>query len=212
MRTFGTSGQTAEVSPLPRSFYARPAEIVAPDLLNKVVMLGELRGRIVETEAYGGSDDPASHGFRRKTDRNAVMFGRAGLLYVYFTYGMHYCVCVVTGDEGVSSAVLIRAVEPLGGLPVMRRRRPKARTDVDLTNGPAKFAQAFALTTDHDGLDVCALRQVDGDSLVVADDGIAPPPRPTITTRVGLSKGVETRWRWFVAGNRAVSKGRPSSG
>lgn len=189
---------------LGRDFYARPAPVVARQLLNKVMVHGELAARIVETEAYGGADDPASHGHRRKTERNGVMFGPPGHLYVYFTYGMHYCACVVTGEEDESSAVLIRAAEPVRGIEQMRPRRAKARADRDLLNGPAKFAQAFGLTTDHDGLDLCS------DTIRIESDGVAAPKRPASSTRVGLTKGTKARWRWFVRHSDFVSPGRPS--
>ena len=149
---------------LTRSFYSRSALIVARELLGCILVrrVGEtvLRGRIVETEAYL-NDDPASHSFRGMTPRTAVMFGPAGHLYVYFTYGMHYCANVVTGKEGIGEAVLLRAVEPLEGTEVMMRNRygPKSgRNETvllkNLTNGPAKLAKAFALTTAHSGVDL----------------------------------------------------------
>jgi len=197
------------ISLLDRDFYARPAPVVARELLNKVFVAGELSARIVETEAYGGSDDPASHGHRRRTERNGAMFGPPGHLYVYFTYGMHYCVCVVTGEDEEPSAVLIRAGEPLAGLDAMRPRRPKARIDRDLTNGPAKFAAAFGLTTDHDRLDLCGPEQRT-QPIYLATDGTAAPSRPASSTRVGLTKGTTIRWRWYVRNNQFVSPGRPS--
>jgi len=193
-----------EVEILGPDFYARSAPVVAKDLLNKLFVHEELVARIVETEAYGGADDPASHGHRRRTERNGVMFGPAGYLYVYFTYGMHHCACVVTGGDGESSAVLIRAAEPLQGLDLMRSRRPKASTDRDLLNGPAKLAQAYALTTADNGLNLS------GATLHVASDGSEPPARPASSTRVGLTKGTTKRWRWYVRSSKFVSPGRPS--
>ncbi|MEM8705507.1 MAG: DNA-3-methyladenine glycosylase, partial [Actinomycetota bacterium] len=137
------------MSRLPRSFYARPGTEVAPELLNKVLVAPGVRGRIVETEAYMGSDDPGSHAYRGPTPRTEVMFGRAGHLYVYFTYGMHWCANVVCDVEGAASAVLLRAITPLSGLDLMRERRPRAKRDVDLGNGPAKLASAFGLDDAH---------------------------------------------------------------
>lgn len=192
------------MSRLPRSFYARPGTEVAPELLNKVLVAPGVRGRIVEVEAYMGGDDPGSHAYRGPTPRTEVMFGRAGHLYVYFTYGMHWCANVVCGDEGVASAVLLRAVTPLAGLDAMRERRPKARRDVDLCNGPAKLAAAFGLTAEHDGLDL----QRNSHGVRILDGGTPPPRAPANGVRVGLSQGVELPWRWAVPGVADVSRPR----
>jgi DNA-3-methyladenine glycosylase len=190
---------------LPRDFYARDPREVAPELLNKVLGAGERSGRIVEVEAYCGSIDPGSHAYRGPTDRNATMFGRPGLLYVYFTYGMHWCVNAVCGEEGVGVAVLIRALAPLEGLEAMRAARgPTARRDRDLCSGPAKLAQALGLTRAHDGADL-----VTGDRGVgICDDGTPPPPTPGNGVRIGLAvgKGHAHPWRWWVGGDPNVSR------
>lgn len=190
---------------LSRSFYERPGTEVAPELLNKVLVAPGVRGRIVEVEAYMGAEDPGSHAYRGPTPRTEVMFGRAGHLYVYFSYGMHWCANVVCGDEGVASAVLLRAVTPLDGLERMRERRPRARRDVDLTNGPAKLAAAFGLDGEHDGLDLQRNRR----GVRVIDDGVAPPTDPACGVRVGLTRGADIPWRWAVAGVAEVSRPRP---
>jgi DNA-3-methyladenine glycosylase len=201
------------VKALPRSFYARPALEVAPDLLNKVLVAGPCSGRIVEVEAYMGSIDPASHAYRGRTARNATMFGPPGHLYVYFTYGMHYCANVVSGvtsqvprDDG--QAVLLRALAPLAGLDEMRARRRAARRDRDLTNGPGKLCQALGLDRTHDGDDLV----VPGAAVWVGDDGVAPPEVPARSTRIGISVARDEPWRWFVAGDPHVSGTRRASG
>lgn len=187
---------------LGRAFFARPTLEVAPDLLNKVLVAPGVAGRIVEVEAYRGSDDPGSHAFRGPTPRTGVMFGRAGHLYVYFTYGMHWCANVVTDEVGTPGAVLLRAVTPLRGQPRMRDRRPRVRRDVDLTNGPAKLAQALGLGADHDGVDL-----VRGElGVSIRDDGTPPPATPAVGTRVGLSRGGDLPWRFAVAGVAEVSR------
>ena len=130
---------------LPRSFYERDSREVAPDLLNKILVGRGASGRIVEVEAYIGSIDPGSHAYRGKTQRNAVMFGPAGHLYVYFTYGMHWCSNAVCGPVGEAQAVLLRALAPIDGIEVMYERRLKAKKDTDLCSGPAKLCQALGI-------------------------------------------------------------------
>jgi DNA-3-methyladenine glycosylase len=189
---------------LPRAFYRRDPREVAPQLLNKVLVRGARAGRIVEVEAYCGSIDPASHAFRGQTPRNATMFGRAGRLYVYFTYGMHFCANAVCGEEGEGAAVLLRALTPLSGLAQMRRNRPAARGDDELCNGPAKLCAAFGLDRRHDGADL-----VDVDrAVMIADDGTAPPAHPLVTTRIGLARGRgdDRPWRFVVPGAVGVSR------
>ena len=192
-----------------RSFYARDAREVAPLLLNKVLVhddpeTGLLAVRIVEVEAYAGSEDPGSHGFAGPTPRNRTMFGGPGYLYVYFTYGMHWCMNVVTGEPGSASAVLLRAGAPLVGIEAMRVRRPAARCDTDLCSGPARFTQALGVGREHDGIDL-----VRGVLRLVSDD-VEPPADPVVTTRVGLreGRGEHLPWRFLVADDPHVSRGR----
>ena len=185
-----------------RRFYRRDPRDVAPELLHKVLVHGSLSGRIVEVEAYVGSIDPGSHAFRGKTARNAVMFGPPGGLYVYFTYGMHWCCNAVCGDEGEGVAILIRALAPIGGVEEMWTRRPKARRERDLCSGPAKLTQALGIDGTHDGADL-----VTGDrGVLVCDDGTPPPTSPVNTTRIGLTAGAEHRWRWYVPDDPNVSR------
>jgi len=188
---------------LPRAFYRRDPREVAPELLNKVLVANDgRRARIVETEAYCGPIDAAAHTYRGQTARNAVMFGAPGLLYVYFTYGMHYCCNAVCGEEGEGVAVLLRAAEPLAGLALMREARPAAKRDRDLCSGPARLCQAFGIGRAQDGVDL--VTGVGGLSIV--DDGVAPPEDPMVTTRVGIRHAAEEPWRWYVPGNPNVSR------
>ena len=188
---------------LPRAFYRRDPREVAPDLLNKVLVAADgRRARIVETEAYCGPIDAAAHTYRGQTARNAVMFGAPGLLYVYFTYGMHYCCNAVCGEEGEGVAVLLRAAEPLAGLALMREARPKAKRDRDLCSGPARLCQAFGIARAQDGVDL--VTGVGGFGIV--DDGVAPPDDPVVTTRIGIRHAAEEPWRWYVRGNPNVSR------
>jgi DNA-3-methyladenine glycosylase len=194
---------TRQPKVLPRAFYRRDSREVAVALLNKVLVADDGRsGRIVETEAYCGSFDPAAHAYRGKTARNATMFGRAGLMYVYFTYGMHWCCNAVCGEEGEGVAVLLRALAPLTGLEAMRAARPKAHRDRDLCSGPARLAQALGITGAQDGIDL-----VSGNGgLRIVDDGTPPPAEPVVTGRVGISRAVDEPWRWYVPGDPNVSR------
>jgi DNA-3-methyladenine glycosylase len=188
---------------LPRSFYRRDSRDVAPQLLNKVLVAGERRGRIVEVEAYAGGEDPASHAYRGRTPRTATMFGPPGHLYVYFSYGMHWCANAVCGEDGVGSAVLLRALAPMAGLDVMRALRLAARRDRDLCSGPARLCQAFGITRDSDGADL-TVRTAGGPW--IGDDGLAPPDVPGVSLRIGITKGAEHPWRWFVPGDVNISR------
>ena len=151
-----------------------------------------MSGRIVEVEAYDESD-PASHTFRGPTPRNAAMFGPGGHLYVYFSYGMHHCANVVTGPAGHGSAVLLRAVVPLEGVDVLRARRGGVR-DRDLVNGPGKLCQAFAIDAMQYGTDLTAAAS----AVTVLDDGTPPPHSPRVGPRIGLTKALDTPWRFRV--------------
>jgi DNA-3-methyladenine glycosylase len=199
--------------PVGRTFYRRDPRVVAPELLNKLLVrrpdgpdaadsAAMVRiGRIVEVEAYCGAEDPGSHAYRGETPRNRTMFGPPGGLYVYFTYGMHWCANAVCGDEGEGVAVLLRAAAPVAGVAAMFAARPKARRERDLCSGPAKLCQSFGLDRAFDGADLVA-----GDrGVAICDDGTPPPVHPFRTTRIGLSAGAEHPWRWCVPGNPFVS-------
>ena len=179
---------------LGRGFYQRDVLTVAPELLNKVLVhddpvVGRLAMRIVEVEAYLGRDDPASHAYRGPTRRNATMFGSPGHLYVYFTYGMHWCANVTTGPPGAAHAVLLRAGAPVDGLDAMRARRRTSRADRDLGAGPARLTLALGLTGAQDGLDLPR------GPVRILDDGVSPPAAAAWSTRVGLRAGPRVRSR-----------------
>src|SRR3954468_13178986 len=152
---------------VPRFFFSRSAEVVAPELLGCLLVRESAEGprvlRITEVEAYAGPLDPASHGYRGKTPRNAVMFGPPGYLYVYFTYGMHFCINFVCSPAGECSAVLIRAGEIVEGVELARAARPGA-SDRDLARGPARLTKALGLAREDNGLDLC-----DGGPLTVLE-------------------------------------------
>ncbi|MCU1499592.1 MAG: DNA-3-methyladenine glycosylase [Acidimicrobiales bacterium] len=179
---------------LSRAFYRRDPLEVAPELLGKVLVHGGRAGRIVEVEAYRGTDDPASHAFRGPTPRTEVMFGPPGHLYVYFTYGMHWCANAVTSEPGEAGAVLLRALEPLRGIEAMRSARPAARRPVDLANGPAKLCQALGIDGSHDGADLVTA----AGGITILDDGVAPPAVPLTGPRVGISAAKDHPWRFSI--------------
>jgi DNA-3-methyladenine glycosylase len=181
----------------------RPVEEVAPDLLGCLLSAHGVTVRLTEVEAYGGHGaDPGSHAHRGPTPRSSIMFGPAGRLYVYFTYGMHWCANVVTGPEGHASAVLLRAGEVVAGLDLARERRPRAR-DRDLCRGPARLAKALQLDADVLGVDV-----LDPGSPVRLLHG-AGRGEVRSGPRVGLSAGHETPWRYWLADEPTVSPYRP---
>ena len=188
---------------LPRAFFHRDPRVVGPELLNKVLACADGRaGRIVEVEAYCGAFDPAAHTYRGKTRRNAVMFGPPGHMYVYFTYGMHWCCNTVCGDDGEGSGVLIRALEPLAGIDRMREARPKVRRDRELCSGPARLTQAMGITGAQNGIDLVRAR----DGYTVVDDGTPAPENVPGSARIGIREGTDLLWRCFVAGNPNVSR------
>ncbi|HKY32461.1 MAG TPA: DNA-3-methyladenine glycosylase [Candidatus Polarisedimenticolia bacterium] len=189
---------------LPGDFYLRSALEVAPDLLGKLLCRRRrgvvTAGRIVEVEAYLGADDPASHAHRGPTPRNRAMFGPGGRAYVYFTYGNHYCMNVVTGPRGVGSGVLLRALEPTEGIETMRRRRGTPALE-HLASGPGRLAQALAIDA------ACCGHDLGADPLWLEDDGAAPPAC-LATPRIGIRKAADRLYRFIVPDSRFVSRPR----
>jgi DNA-3-methyladenine glycosylase len=200
---------------LPRGFYLRPTLTVAGDLLGLFLVRRAGRhlliGRIVEVEAYLGERDPASHAYRGRTKRNEVMFWRGGHLYVYFTYGMHFCCNVVTEPEGRARAVLIRAVEPVKGVNRMLQNRSASGGKIPadhtaalrwLCGGPARTCQAFGIAQRENGADLC------GTTIWLARE---PKNRNRLhiirATRVGITSGRERRWRFILKGSPFISRG-----
>lgn len=185
-----------------RSILSQPAEAVAPLLLGSLLICEidnhKLVGRIVETEAYDQSD-AASHSYKGRTPRTDVMFGPPGHLYVYFTYGMHYCCNIVTGPSGHGSAVLLRAIEPLEGLEIMAENR-RGRTGIDLTNGPAKLCQAYGIDRSWNGHDMARppLRLELREPMLMEN--------VVQTTRIGITQAKDVPWRWYIRDNPYVSK------
>jgi DNA-3-methyladenine glycosylase len=200
---------------LPRSFYVDPPDVVARSLLGKLLVrryetgagsrrkIQRLTGRIVEVEAYFGLDDPAAHAFAGKTARNAVLFGPPGFAYVYFIYGMHFCLNFSCEPEGHGAGVLLRALEPVEGLETMARLRglPSAANPRLLTSGPGRLCQALGIVREtHNGIDATSPRS----GLHVEDDGFVPE-KVAASRRIGIRKAADLPLRFTIAGNRFVS-------
>lgn len=192
---------------LPCDFYLRSTEVVARDLIGKLLVKrtggNVLAGVIVETEAYLPENDPACHAFRGKTERTAPMFEAGGIAYVYLIYGIHYCVNAVTEAQGRGAAVLIRALEPLAGVEIMERRRRQS-TWSNLCNGPGKLASAFGFTK----RDNYASFQTS--ELCICPWQPVPARNIGISTRIGIRKARQLPLRFYLTGNPCVSKGKPS--
>jgi DNA-3-methyladenine glycosylase len=205
------SAARSDFEPLPREFYARPVLTVAKDVIGKVLVHaspdGLVAGRIVEAEAYRGPEDRAAHSFGgRRTERTEAMFGPPGFAYVFFVYGMHWHVNLVTTREGAPHAVLLRAAEPIFGQELMAKRRGLPPTHVNLCNGPGKLCQAFGIDRRHYGADLT------GGSLFLSDGGGARPKLGR-SARIGVDYAeawADKPWRFFEQGNVWVSRGRPS--
>ena len=188
---------------VPRDFYLDSPDLVAQKLLGKLLVRGEMVGRIVEVEAYFGEADPASHSFPGKTARNAVLFGPPGHAYVYFIYGMYFCLNVSCEPDGLPGGVLFRALEPVTGLEAMARARGVAATRVAaLTSGPGRLCQAFGMTRERDnGADFTSRKS----DLQIQDDGFVAG-EILVTPRIGITKDADRPARFVLAGNPFVSK------
>ena len=190
---------------IPASFYARDTEIVARDMLGMLLECrtahGTASGRIVETEAYVGEHDGACHAAAGLTGRTAPLYERAGIAYVYFIYGMYWCFNAVTRPKGSPSAVLVRAIEPVEGIDLMRRRRPHARRDRDLTNGPGKLCLALGIDGSMNA------QSLQRGSLVIREYDSYADSAVMITPRIGIRHAADWPLRWIVSGNEFVSKG-----
>jgi DNA-3-methyladenine glycosylase len=184
---------------LPQSFFARSALEVARDLIGCTFLFGGAGGRLVETEAYR-QDDPCCHGYRRKTERNAVLFGPPGHLYVYFTYGMHFCANVASEEEGVAAGVLLRALEPACGTEGMGARRGVLEPRL-LASGPARLAQALGIGRAQNGLPVWQPPLA-----ILPRDPAAPKPRVVTTARIGVRGDDQKPWRFVDADSRFLSR------
>ena len=190
----------AESSVLDRDFYARPAVEVARDCLGKILVHGSAAGRIVETEAYLGTEDRAAHAWRGVTDRTRVLFGPPGHAYVYFIYGMYECLNFVAEEEGKAGCVLIRALEPLAGINIMRRRRPAAKRLEDLASGPGKLTLALSITRKQNGADLTR------SSLHVRQERIERAFDVTVTPRVGITHCADWPLRFLVSDSPFISR------
>ena len=186
---------------LRRSFFARSVHEVAPDLVGVTLLVDGVGGRIVEVEAYD-QEDPASHGHRGRTARNESMFGRPGHAYVYRSYGIHWCLNLVCGEEGVPEAALIRALEPTAGIEEQRRRRGVADLRA-LCSGPGKLCQALGITREHDGL------PLDRPPFRLQERQAAP--EIATAPRIGITRATELSWRYVEAGSPYVSRRAPSA-
>ena len=187
---------------LQRPFYERPPEQVARELLGKVLVHGPAAGIVVETEAYPGGDDRASHSSRGITPRTRVIFGPAGHAYVYFIYGMYECLNIVTEPDGKPGCVLIRALEPVDGIEIMRKRRPAARKLEDLASGPGKLTLALGITRAQYGVDMTR------GGLVVRETAEPKAVPIEVTARIGIRECADLPLRFLIRGNRFVSNGK----
>lgn len=200
---------TANHKKLTKKFYTRDVHSVAKELLGKIFVrkIGDkiLAGKIVEVEAYDGKIDEAAHSFNGKTKRNEVMFNGGGNLYVYFTYGMHFCCNTVTGEPGERTAILLRGLEPVEGIELMAENRYgkkniSVKEKINLTNGPGKICAALKIKREDNGT------PLDGDDIFILNAPIIPKEQIKTSTRIGIKKSVDLPWRYYIKDNSYVSK------
>ncbi len=194
---------------LERNFYSKELLVVARQILGKIFVKKNggkiLSGRIVEVEAYNGTIDRAAHTYIGQTKRNKVMFNEGGYLYVYLSYGVHYCCNIVTGKEGYGTAVLIRALEPVDGINDMVKNRfgkklPDDKDIFNLTNGPGKVCKSFGINLKHSGIDLT------GDKSYLIDSPLRKNEEVGVSRRIGISKSIELPWRFFIKDNPYISR------
>jgi DNA-3-methyladenine glycosylase len=194
---------------LPRAFYGRETELVSRELLGTVLECetddGIASGIIVETEAYLGEHDLACHAAAGRTARTEALYGPPGTSYVYFIYGMYWCFNAVTRTEGLPSAVLVRAIEPLDGIALMHKRRPRGRSEIELTNGPGKLCTALGITGS------LSAKSLQRKPLVIREGEPVADHKVEVTTRIGITRCADWPLRWTVRGNQYVSKGKLSA-
>ena len=194
---------------LPRAFYERETEVVAREMLGTVLECetddGIASGIIVETEAYLGEHDLACHAAAGRTARTEALYGAPGTSYVYFIYGMYWCFNAVTRVEGLPSAVLVRAIEPLDGIALMHKRRPRVKSEIELTNGPGKLCTALGITGSM------SAKGLQRKPLVIREGEPVPDDKVEVTARIGITRCADWPLRWIVRGNRFVSKGKLSA-
>ena len=193
-----------DAKPLSRSFYNQDTRVVAQELLGKFLVRrtpkGDIAAKIVEVEAYRGSDDPASHAYKGETPRNRLMFGKPGFAYVYFIYGNHHCLNVTTEPEGVPGAVLIRAVEIVDGMRLACKNR-RVDSLVSLSNGPGKLTKALNISKIHNGIDLA-----NPDELFICDSETVESFEMATSGRIGVKAGSEKPWRFYMKKSKFISK------
>jgi DNA-3-methyladenine glycosylase len=204
---YSALAQPSSYSKLGPDFFNRPTLTVAQDLLGAIlarkINSRLLTGMIVETEAYIGEDDPASHAYEGMTPRNRLMYGPPGLVYIYFIYGNHYCLNFVTEPEGFPAAVLIRALQPLAGLEQMFENRSGVKFEIQLCNGPGKLCQALQIDEKLNGISLVSSRV-----FLLAGNSSVPIGN---SGRIGISQGQDRKWRYYIKNNTYVSNSKGAS-